>query len=489
MPRVFAVMKSYVEALRLRKMYPWEKKGYVLSIEFTPISAIDKILNIRPDIAILQSGTLHVNSADLISTAIEANPQATVILADFAEEDVRLSKKERMNVAFWENSNDLTRLQLALNHNMSAAAPENGMQSAEQGLNADPLLDGVDPDARIQMLFFYGTFIRHENSFLLFRGGRVSWKARYEEDGILLITDDPIYCCSRSGELPQALTGQISEVLKQQSSVIRVRCVIVSCPVQARFFAEEYSRITQMKQYGYFCETCEIIAWNSAKLRRTEPCYDALGQIMNRLMVAVIIGNQIGVAQCVEELYMDFLAECFMPSVVSHVRQGLTEYYRLLNDVLYGIGGVVLFEENDTFREIEKEADFVSARFTDLIYDSASKHIHKKVAEAISIVLEHHNEVESLDDVAERLGVTKTYLSKVFKEDLDVNFVTFLCRVRVSKAKGLMLRGITSISDISEQVGYADAKYFSRVFKRITGETPSQYLSTVASRNQGEEAI
>lgn len=476
MPRVFAVMKSYVEALRLRKAIPWDKKGFLLSIELTPISAIDKIYNIRPDILILQNGILHVNCGNFVSAAVKANPEVTIILINYAQENLAVSEEEREHLVFLDRSDDPLQLENALERRYShrnSPVSDKAAASAKE----DSLFHCFGGSAKVQTVFLLGQYPRHIPSLPALQEASQSWKYRCEDDGILLATDEPIYCCSRLGEVPQALTDYIASLGKKPGMQMKTRCILVGQPVPPEYLDEEYAVLKGNKRYGYFCDSCEMLTRNTIRERHSELDYGAVGRIVNGLMVAVVTGDPVVVQQSVEELYLGILVHSYSFSGIEFIRRKLNEYYRLLNDVLYGISGAVLFETGQVFREIEKEADYVAAGFSELIATSRTKKIHRKVSAAISIVLEHYDSVESMDDVAERLGITKTYLSKVFKEDLDVNFVMFLRRIRVSKAKELMLLGTHSIMEISRLVGYEDPKYFTRVFKRVTGETPTQYIA------------
>lgn len=81
----------------------------------------------------------------------------------------------------------------------------------------------------------------------------------------------------------------------------------------------------------------------------------------------------------------------------------------------------------------------------------------------------------SLDDVSQEIRMSASYFSTFFKQEQGVSFVEYLTHLRIEKAKQLMGETFLKIYEISERVGYADVKYFSRVFKRVVGVTPSEY--------------
>ncbi|MCR5291730.1 MAG: response regulator [Eubacterium sp.] len=80
-----------------------------------------------------------------------------------------------------------------------------------------------------------------------------------------------------------------------------------------------------------------------------------------------------------------------------------------------------------------------------------------------------------LDDVAKELQISPYYFSKLFKKRTGVNFIEYLTNLRIEKAKNLLRNSQKSIKEICVEVGYSDANYFSRTFKKNVGVTPSEY--------------
>lgn len=99
------------------------------------------------------------------------------------------------------------------------------------------------------------------------------------------------------------------------------------------------------------------------------------------------------------------------------------------------------------------------------------------VAEAARQYVEkHYAESElSLSTVAEAVNVSPNHLSTVFKEKNGVGFSEFVTEVRIRQAKRLLVTTDLRASDIGERVGYQNMNYFSMLFKKMTGTSPSQY--------------
>ena len=92
-----------------------------------------------------------------------------------------------------------------------------------------------------------------------------------------------------------------------------------------------------------------------------------------------------------------------------------------------------------------------------------------------SFIDSHYMEELSMKNVANAMNYSDAYFCKLFKQCFQVNFSTYLNEYRVEKAKAMMENSRISIKDISLACGYTDSNYFTRVFKRITGQTPTEY--------------
>lgn len=88
---------------------------------------------------------------------------------------------------------------------------------------------------------------------------------------------------------------------------------------------------------------------------------------------------------------------------------------------------------------------------------------------------EHLSEEISLTVLAEEFHLSAQYISQLFKNEIGVNFLTYLTSIRMEQARKLLLSTSLSIAEISEKTGYSDYRVFTKVFKKIEGVTPSQY--------------
>lgn len=91
-------------------------------------------------------------------------------------------------------------------------------------------------------------------------------------------------------------------------------------------------------------------------------------------------------------------------------------------------------------------------------------------------IVEHIDEKLSLNDVASVFGISPNYLSLLFKKDSDIGFSEYITQKKISRAKVLMVSSDMKIYEISEQLGFESAFYFSKVFKKVEGCSPRDYI-------------
>ncbi len=82
-------------------------------------------------------------------------------------------------------------------------------------------------------------------------------------------------------------------------------------------------------------------------------------------------------------------------------------------------------------------------------------------------------------EIAEAVGVSEDYLSRVFSRELGLSPWEYLTRYRIQRAKELLYRTNDSIRSIAHQVGFKDQAYFSRVFRKQTGASPNEFRGTI----------
>ena len=107
------------------------------------------------------------------------------------------------------------------------------------------------------------------------------------------------------------------------------------------------------------------------------------------------------------------------------------------------------------------------------------------VRRAKAYIAGHHGDPIGLAEVANVMHVSTYYFCKVFKKAVGITFTDYLGRVRVEKAKTLLLNPHLRVSEIAYSVGFQSLTHFNRVFRQLTGKSPTRFRDNGTRRAKG----
>ncbi|ULO09902.1 response regulator transcription factor [Paenibacillus sp. 19GGS1-52] len=177
-------------------------------------------------------------------------------------------------------------------------------------------------------------------------------------------------------------------------------------------------------------------------------------------------------------------------------QKGITpDYVQMLGSELWGIITYSLYEAglvlDDLFTndQIAKElvgltgpdalANWLIDKITSICssrqWKGSSK--HRQVVDFMThYIHEHYAEEVTLADLSEMVYISRNHLSIIFKNITGETFNTYLTRVRIEKARELLLERNMLVYEVAERVGYKNIPYFSTLFKKITGMNPTELI-------------
>lgn len=146
------------------------------------------------------------------------------------------------------------------------------------------------------------------------------------------------------------------------------------------------------------------------------------------------------------------------------------EYEYLLDEAFVnaGSGDQLIGNLSDMFFKDQKEEELdLQKQSTEDYFEKIKEFIRNNMARPLS-----------LQSVSKEMGVSQTYLSRLFRKYEDISFNNYLTSLRMEKAKELLKsEEKIFVKDVAEQVGYKDQFYFSRIFHTYTGVRPSEYIT------------
>lgn len=124
-----------------------------------------------------------------------------------------------------------------------------------------------------------------------------------------------------------------------------------------------------------------------------------------------------------------------------------------------------------TSYELYQVGEFLELRLA----QSQEEITHLTVKRAQNLIQEFYQNGITLEEISAKLGITPEYLGTKFHQEMGMTFSAYMKKVRITKAKELLIGTSLKLYEIAEKVGYSDPKYFSRVFKETTGMLPAEY--------------
>ena len=143
---------------------------------------------------------------------------------------------------------------------------------------------------------------------------------------------------------------------------------------------------------------------------------------------------------------------------------------------------------SDSYVKDMKINESLSALLTLLMEDSWNPDKHLLTTSKFDLFAikqyldEHYTEKVALEDLSKRYFINKFYLTRVFKEKFGVTINAYLMSLRITKAKSDLRYSDKSLEQIGIDSGIGAGNYFSRVFMKVEGQTPSEYRNSWRSR-------
>ncbi len=129
------------------------------------------------------------------------------------------------------------------------------------------------------------------------------------------------------------------------------------------------------------------------------------------------------------------------------------------------------------FSSIESQYEAILSFVDNLRRRSVNKHKTKRslLLKAMDYIEENYHQEITATDIASTLYISNVYLSQIFKTELGVSVIQYLINFRIAKAKTMLAESDDLIYYVAEQVGFQDGRHFAKTFKKIVGQTPSEY--------------
>ncbi|MBC3797550.1 PocR ligand-binding domain-containing protein [Acetobacterium tundrae] len=146
-------------------------------------------------------------------------------------------------------------------------------------------------------------------------------------------------------------------------------------------------------------------------------------------------------------------------------------------DIFQGINSQVILQiyQTDSIESIGVLTSRAVDAYLEAIDKSVTKPENPNIVLMIDYIVNHYTENLTVDDIADSACLSTGYAGRIFKEQMGMPIMDYVLTVRVEKSKKLLLNPHYQIQTIAESVGYGDAGYFTKVFRKAEGITPTQF--------------
>ncbi len=304
-------------------------------------------------------------------------------------------------------------------------------------------------------------------------------------------------CLSYEGKLlflmkEQSSREEAAALLKQIAPFVSNRCFIGITPYEYegkdhKFFIRIANSI---EAYGFYDSSDEILVFRDALPIRLQLPFDE-ASCMERLERGIQKMSREDIMEVLEELFGRIAADPYVS--VNLVKKLMIEILSRFSDKAGQLGGAIEeIEAGGSYKHYQRIiymtsfedmrrwwTEFVSG-FTMQFFTRQKCSESDIIQSALDYIEENLDKTIQLSDVARHIGVSEPYLSSYFKRNMNENFIPYVNRQKIRRAKQLLGEG-KMVYQVADLLGYENNTYFSKVFKKMEGMTPDEYRRRMLS--------
>lgn len=266
------------------------------------------------------------------------------------------------------------------------------------------------------------------------------------------------------------ITEAFRTVEKQIKKLLRIEVTIVLSMPHNRLeeFNKLIERLENCRKQHFYSEEMSVI-WESDGM-------EALGSQKpesSRLTEKIHGGDVEGISEELNIIFEFFRENRTAPYIV---KAFCLDFVRELEAYLYHQGISDLFEmkEANSWVGYRRQAQTALLWFRQMLETEQKTEVRDEIRQVMDYVKQNLQEGITCESMAEMVNMNVTYFSKLFKKETGEGFSSYLNRIRTERATMLLQHSNLSIEEITEQVGLSNMHYFYRMYKKQTGKLPGE---------------
>lgn len=243
-------------------------------------------------------------------------------------------------------------------------------------------------------------------------------------------------------------------------------------------FAGEFAEMEQVMDFKFFFDESKIL-FTHEDASKTGDMTQRYDDILKIVYASIQRKQYLELEQAVELLFHMFKTEgnasiIFVMYICAEIVKKLIKHDDPIADQAFVAHLEHIFKcanLNELKKSVLAAVDKIRAERPE---DAEERNKHA-VKEILELVDAHYMEDISLEWLAQKVFLTPTYISYLFKKEMNVSLIKYITQYRLDKAKSLLRHTNMKIVDVAKQVGYIDSSYFGRSFKNCFGLSPAQF--------------
>lgn len=341
--------------------------------------------------------------------------------------------------------------------------------------------EGFNPDIPFQIVQIYSN--AHQQEVMdLFSFNKAKLALRFPTVVFTVPNDKSIYLLMQTDmttdSFDEWLSTNINGLMRECDLSVVVSRIEIPCLSELK---AGFIRLNQLRRWSISNVSASILSEKIIAQLEVQP-FQYSENFDNRVALAIAESSQ----EEITKIFDDWLKFVWDQKKYYYPQQIIDATIRLITNLVSNIAihygnDVAITKQNEWLNQIWGIQTKLELRET---LDEISKQIsaiQKKtsyslvVLKALKIIYERYNDGVTLDEISNSLHITPEYLSTIFTKEVGKTYTSFIKELRINKAKELLKCSELKTFEIAKEVGYPDAKYFSRVFKDATGLSPGDY--------------
>ncbi|RXZ76633.1 response regulator [Paenibacillaceae bacterium] len=292
-------------------------------------------------------------------------------------------------------------------------------------------------------------------------------------------------------ELRMKLQSFSRELISQTKNPLHAVCTVAVSAVRKSLYeaGEAYQEASLLMESRFFGASDAVLLADSAETGKEKNKFSII-EDLEKFNETLKHGTKTDIITHMESMLEQIKRYSegnilVVKGLLSEVCLAALRYYYRVTGNEFGSGQSVDQTLEDVYRlgSLKEAADYLTAFITKIRngISGGEKEYSLVVRKALDYINANFTDNINLTAVADYLGISPSYLSRLLSTETGTNFVDFVARARIEAAKRLLLDPKNKVNEVGEMVGYKEYAYFYQVFKKVTGISPKEF------KNQSKE--